>query len=171
MTDGYGFNDYSDAGEPDPTTGPKWFRDYMDKVSEQLKDIKAENDRLKTQQRQQAVAEQLRAQGYNPAGASLFTGEPEQLNTWLEAHGDALARLPESPNEGAQEEAPQAPSGPPQSTVPTALQEQMAAMAEAGTSGTAAPQGAEAELVNQLKNASPEEFARIMQANGSPFSW
>ncbi|MGK5530858.1 hypothetical protein [Streptomyces sp. URMC 129] len=157
----YGFNDYADGGQEQGqgSQEPKWFRDRMDKLAGEVSELRAENERLQAERRQSQVAETLRAKGYSPSGAKLFTGEPEKLDDWLTANGDALARLP------------QAPAGPPPSTVPADQQDQMRLISEAGATGVAPPQGAEAELVNRLANASPEEFAQIMQANGSPFSW
>lgn len=148
--------------------GPKWFRDYMDKVSGQLTDLKAENDRLKTAQRQTEVADTLKAKGYAPAGAALYSGEANGLDDWLKSHGAALAKLPAPQGEEIEE---QPPSGPPASTVSAEDQNQMARMQEAGTSGAANPQGTEAELVARLQSASKEEFANIMRAQGNAYDW
>lgn len=164
----FGYDDSGDmpgAEEQQSTQqGPKWFRDYMDKVSGQLSDLKAENDRLKADQVKDQLKDTLKAKGYDPAAAGLFTGTPDKLDDWLGTHGAALAKLP---GEG-QEQGEQAPAGPPASTVPAAGQEQMQRMAEAGTQGVSAPQGSEAELVARLRNASTEEeYNEIMRANGN----
>lgn len=174
---GYGYNDYSEdpsgTGEPQQPNeqGPKWFRDYMGKVSGQLSELKAENDRLKTAQRQSQVAETLKAKGYAPNAAALYQGEPEKLDDWLKDYGQALAKLPAAPEGGEEGAGEQPPAGPPASTVPAEGQAQMQTMQEAGTSGVAAPQGSEAELVSQFKNADPAEFAKIMRANGNQYDW
>jgi hypothetical protein len=168
---GYGFNDYEDnpqSAEPGPDQGPAWFRSYMDKVSGQLKELQAENAALRQEKTRGTVEDTLKAKGYNPSAATLYTGEPSGLDDWLSTHGDALAKLPTASGE---EPAEPAPSGPPPTTVPAERQDQMRLMQEAGTSGIAAPQGAEAELVNALRNASPEEFAKLMKANGSAHDW
>jgi hypothetical protein len=163
-------DDLSGAGEQQSVQqGPKWFRDYMDKVSEQLKAIQAENERLKAEKKQQAVAEALRAKGYAPQAASLFQGEPDKLDEWLTANGAALAKL--TPEGGEQPGEP-APQGPPPSTVPADGQEQMQRMQEQGTQGVAPPQGTDNELAQALKAApSYEDFAKLMQAHGNPYDW
>lgn len=163
--------DPSDLGEAQAQQqGPKWFRDGLDKLSNQVNELKAENDRLKAAQVKNQVADALKAKGYAPAGASLYSGEPDKLDDWLGTHGAALAKLPTAPEGGEEDEQP--PAGPPASTVPADGQEQMQLMAEAGTSGAAAPQGTEAELVAQINGAnSEEEFNKLMQANGSRYNW
>jgi hypothetical protein len=167
--DGFEPDDMSGAGEPQSNgqQGPKWFRDYMDKVSGQLSELKAENDRLKQQQTRSELENTLKAKGYAPQAAGLFSGDPAKLDEWLTANGDALAKLPAAPGE----ESGQAPSGPPPTTVPADGQEQLRRMQEQGTSGVAAPQGSDAELAAALKAASPEAFAQLMQSNGSQFDW
>jgi hypothetical protein len=170
----FGFEDpdgMSGAGEQQSVQqGPKWFREYMDKVSGQLGELKAENDRLKTEKKQQAVADTLKAKGYSPAAASLFQGDPDQLDTWLSTNGAALAKLPSAEGDGQGEQQTQ--QGPPTSTVPAEGQAEMQRMQEQGTSGAAAPQGTDNELAAALNAAlSYEDFAKLMQANGSPYDW
>lgn len=162
-------DDMSDPGEAQgqQPQGPKWFREGLDKLSSQVRELQEENNRLKRQQRQQTVADTLKAKGYNPAAAGLFTGEPEKLDEWLTANGGALAKLPE----GQPQEQQQAPQGPPPTTVPADGQEQMQRMQEQGTQGVAAPQGTDAEVAAALKAADPAAFAKMMEANGSPFNW
>lgn len=171
---GFGYEDPDDmsgAGEQQSAQqGPKWFRDYMDKVSGQLKDLQAENDRLKQVQQRSELEKTFTAKGYAPAAAGLFSGDPAKLDEWLSANGAALAKLPAAPGEDGPGE--QAPPGPPASTVPADGQEQLQRMQEAGTSGTAAPQGTDAEIAAAIKAAStPEDFAKLMQSYGSPFDW
>ncbi|MFF4019996.1 hypothetical protein [Streptomyces sp. NPDC001843] len=150
--------------------GPKWFREYMDKVSGQLKAIQAENEALKAEKKQQAVADALKAKGYAPQAAGLFSGDPAQLDEWLTANGGALAKLPAAPGEG--EPGEQAPSGPPASTVPADGQEQMQRMQEQGTQGVAPPAGTDNEIAAALKAAGDyEAFAKLMQSHGSPYDW
>lgn len=163
-------DDMSGAGEQQAMEqGPKWFRDYMDRVSGQLKAIQAENDALKAEKKQQAVSEALKAKGYAPAAASLFTGEPEKLDEWLTANGGALARL--AP-EGERQPGEQTQQGPPPTTVPADGQEQMQRMQDQGTQGVAPPQGTDNELAAALKAAgSYEDFAKLMQSQGNPYDW
>ena len=163
-------DDMSGAGEPQASgqQGPKWFRDYMDKVSGQLKAIQAENEALKAEKKTQAVSDALKAKGYAPAAATLFQGEPDKLDEWLTANGGALARLPEGQQQGEE----QTQQGPPASTVPADGQEQMRLMQEQGTQGVAPPQGTDNEIAAALKAAgSLEDFAKLMQSHGNPFDW
>lgn len=159
----------SDLGETGASPqGPKWFREGLDKLSSQVQELKAENDRLKAQQVRADVENTLKAKGYAPAAASLYTGAPDKLDDWLTVNGGALAKLaPEG-----QEQGEVTPQGPPASTVPATDQAQMQRMQEAGTQGVLPPQGSEAELVQALKNAAtPAEFDQIMRANGSQHNW
>lgn len=170
----YSFGDFSDdtsdLGETNDQQpqGPKWFREGLAKLSGQVNELKAENDRLKSEQKTKAVAEKLRAQGYAPQAAGLYTGEPERLDEWLTANGGALARLPQEQQQG--EEVAQ--QGPPASTVPADGQEQMRLMQEQGTQGVAPPAGTENELAAALKAAqTPADFAKIMQSHGNQYDW
>jgi hypothetical protein len=167
----FDLDDMSGAGEPDSTgqQGPKWFRDYMDKVSGQLKAIQAENEALKAEKKQQAVGEALKAKGYNPAAAGLFTGEPDKLDEWLTANGAALAKL--TPEGQQPEGEQQTQQGPPATTVPADGQEQIQRMQEQGTQGVAAPQGTDAEMAAALKAADGEAFVKLMQSQGSQYNW
>lgn len=169
----YTFGDYdptddtSGLGESEQAQGPKWFREGLDKLSSQVKELRAENEALKAAKVEEQVAKTLKAKGYDPAAATLFKESPDKLDDWLGTYGAALAKLP---GEG-QEQGEQQPAGPPVSTVPADGQEQMQRMSEAGTQGVSAPQGSEAELVQRLKNASPEEFAQLMRAQGNTHDW
>lgn len=145
---------------------PKWFRDRMDKVSEQVNALVEENTRLKQEQARNQVADALRAKGYAPHAASLYTGTPEKLDDWLGTHGAALAKLPADGQE--QQGETQAPAGPPASTVPADGQEQMRRMQEQGTQGVAPPQGTDKELAAAIAACkTEEEFAQLMRANGN----
>jgi hypothetical protein len=167
---GFDPDEMSGAGEqPSTEQGPKWFRDYMDKVSGQLKDLKAENDRLQAEKKQQAVADALKAKGYAPQAAGLFTGEPDKLDEWLTANGAALAKLP---GDGQEQGEQQTPQGPPPSTVPADGQEQMRRMQEQGAQGVAPPAGTDNELAAALRAAqTPEQFAQLMQSQGNQYDW
>lgn len=171
---GFGYDDTDDTsglGETnDGQQGPKWFREGLSKLSGQVQELKAENDRLKAAQQRSELEKTFTAKGYAPQAAGLFSGDPAKLDEWLSTNGAALAKLPAVPGEEGPGE--QAPSGPPASTVPADGQDQLQRMQEAGTSGTAAPQGTDAEIAAAIKAASsPEDFAKLMQSYGSPFDW
>lgn len=163
-------DDLSGAGEQQSTQqGPKWFRDYMDKVSGQLGELKAENDRLKATQQRSQLEDALKAKGYAPQAAGLFQGAPDKLDEWLTANGGALAKLPA---EGEQQQGEQAPQGPPPTTVPADGQEQLQRMQEQGTQGVAPPQGSDKELAAAIAACQTEdEFAKLMQSHGSRHDW
>lgn len=166
-----GTDDTSGLGETGDQTaqGPKWFREGLSKLSSQVNELKAENDRLKAAQQRSELENTLKAKGYAPAAAALFTGEPAKLDDWLTANGGALAKLPA---EGEQQQGEQAPSGPPASTVPADGQEQMQRMQEQGTQGVALPQGSDKELAAAIAACeTPDQFAQLMQSKGSRFDW
>lgn len=171
----YTFGDYdpsdemSGLGESESQPqGPKWFREGLDKLSSQVKELRAENEALKRSQVEEQVAKTLKAKGYDPAAAALFKESPEKLDDWLGAYGAALAKLPGEGQEQDQEQ----PAGPPASTVPADGQEQMQRMAEAGASGVAPPQGTDKEIAAALAAAnSREDFEKIMRSHGSQFTF
>ncbi|OEJ24291.1 hypothetical protein AS594_07110 [Streptomyces agglomeratus] len=167
----FGFDptdDQSDLGETnDQQQGPKWFRDGLAKLSGQVKALEDENSRLKAAQVKNQVADALKAKGYAPSAATLYTGEPDKLDDWLTAHGGALAKLPAD----GQEQGEEQPPGTPVSTVPADGQDALQRMQEAGTQGVAPPQGTDKELAAALKAANPEQFAALMRANGSQHDW
>lgn len=167
---GNDFEDTSDQGETgQQPQGPKWFREGLAKLSGQVNELKAENDRLKAEQKTKAVADTLKAKGYAPQAAGLFTGEPEKLDEWLTANGGALAKLPQGEQQQGEEQTHQ---GPPASTVPADGQEQMQRMQEQGTQGVAPPQGSEKELAAAIAACQTEEdFAQLMKSHGSPYDW
>jgi ABC-type transporter Mla subunit MlaD len=168
---GFEADDMSGLGEAtdqQSQQGPKWFREGLAKLSSQVNELKAENDRLKAQQKQQAVADALKAKGYAPQAAGLFQGEPEKLDEWLSANGAALAKLP---GDGQEQGEQQTHQGPPPTTVPADGQEQLRLMQEQGTQGVAPPQGTDNEIAAALKAADPENFVKLMQSQGSPFDW
>lgn len=171
---GYDPSDDDSSGLGETNTqqaqGPKWFREGLEKLSGQVNELKAENDRLKAAQARTDVENALKAKGYAPQAAGLFAGTPDKLDDWLTANGGALAKLPAAPGEEGLGE--QAPSGPPTSTVPASGQEQMQRMAELGTQGVAPPQGSDKELAAALAACqTEEEFNKLMQSHGSPYDW
>ena len=171
----YSFGDFetddtSDLGETgSQQQGPKWFREGLAKLSGQVNELKAENDRLKAAQTRGELETALKAKGYTPQAAGLFTGTPDKLDEWLTANGGALARLPQ---EGQQQGEEVTQQGPPASTVPADGQEQMQRMQEQGTQGVAPPQGSEKELAAAIAACqTEEEFAKLMQSQGNRHDW
>lgn len=161
-----GLNEQAPAGAE-----PKWFRDYMDKARQQNAAMREELDKLRAESRRTKVAQEFAAKGYDPAVAALYGGEPDKVDEWLGTHGALLAKRPEGA-ESAQEGVEQAPAGPPASSVPPEVQAQMRQMSAAGTAGTAAPKGSEAELTAAIQAiSSPEALAEFMRTQGSRFEF
>jgi hypothetical protein len=158
-------DDMSDLSEAESRPkGPQWFRDGLAELSGQVKELRAENAALKATQVKNQVADTLKAKGYAPNAAELFTGAPDKLDDWLGTYGAALAKLPGD----GQEQGEQAPPGPPASVVPADGQAQMQRMAEAGTQGVAPPQGSDKELAAAIAACqTEEEFEALMRASGS----
>lgn len=168
----FGFDpadEQSDLGEAQqPQQGPKWFREGLEKLSGQVNELKAENDRLKAAQVRDQVADALKAKGYAPTAAGLYTGAPDKLDDWLTAHGGALAKLPA---EGQEQQTEETQQGPPATVVPADGQAALQRMQEAGQQGVAPPQGSDKELAASLASATPEQFAEIMRSHGNQHDW
>lgn len=162
----YGFGEEIEGTEPQgQEPDPKGFRRWMGEVSETLKELRAENDRLKAEQAKSAVRTTLTAQGYAPQVADLYTGSPDKLNDWLGTYGAAFAKA------GTAEGEPQgAPQGPPASTVSSESQAQQAAFAAAGQGAAGAAASSEDQLIARLKAASSlEELEAIEREQGSRY--
>lgn len=160
----FGFGEDEEQGEPQGQTSqaPKWFRERMDEVSETLKGLKAENERLKESQRQGQVAEALKAKGYAPQAAGLYAGAPDKLDDWLGTVGAALAKT-----DGGAIEAGQGVQGTPQTVVSPESQAAMQQMAAAGVDG-AAPLSGDDQLTARINSANTEEeFNAIMRDAGN----
>jgi len=170
----YGFGYDQSGEEPDLSEtqsqqqGPKWFREGLDKLSNQVKELTAKNEALEAAQVRNQVADALKAKGYASSAAELYTGAPDKLDEWLGTHGAALAKTSAEGQEQGEEQAQQ---GIPVTVVPADGQEAMQRMQEAGTQGVAPPQGTDRELAAALKAANPEQFAELMRANGSQHDW
>lgn len=166
---GYNEGELNEPTQPESDNSTiKALRARAEADSKALEELREQVQTLQKETHQVKVADALKAKGYAPTAAGLYTGTPDKLDDWLGTHGAALAKVSV---EGQGQDGEQTPTGPPASTVPADGQEQMRLMQEAGTSGAAAPQGSEAELVNRLKQAGPDEYAQIMAANGSRFDW
>jgi hypothetical protein len=165
----YGFGE-DDIEQSEPldqaSQGPKWYREGMEKISGQLRELKAENDRLKETQRQTQIAEALSAKGYAPQAAGLYTGTPDKLDDWLGANGAALAKT----GGEAAIEAGQGTQGVPQTVVSPESQAAMQQMASAGQDGAASALSGDDQLAARLAAAQNEdEWNAIMRENGSKF--
>lgn len=160
----YGFGEEIEQGEPEAqeAQGPKWFRDYMGKVSGQLGELKAENDRLKAAQQKQEVEKTLAAKGYAPQAAGLYTGTPDKLDDWLSANGAALAKT-----DGAAVEQGQGVPGTPQTVVSPESQAAQAAFSAAG-SGAASGLSGDDQLAARMNAAqNMEELDAILREAGN----
>lgn len=171
----YGFG-YEDpeftpaAAEQSGDKAPKWYRERMDKVSEQLNQLVEENNRLKAAQQRSEVESALTKAGYAPQAAGLYQGDPAGLTDWLTANGAALAKLPGAPEGAGETEQGQAPQGPPQSVVSPEDQAALTRMQGMGAEGAAPPLGSEEQLVARLNAATTlEEYDAIMREAGNRF--
>lgn len=167
VSDMYGFG--ADEGiEPQGQgeQGPKWFREHMDKVSEDIKALRAENEALRAEKAKAEVTKTLTAQGYAPQVADLYTGKPEGLTDWLSANGAALAKA--APAAEGEEQA--APQGTPQTVVSPESQAAAAAFAAAGTDGASPALAGDDALAARLAAAKDQdEFNTILRENGSRY--
>jgi hypothetical protein len=160
----YGFGE-----EVEPTEqgqgeqGPKWFREQMAKVSGDIKALRDENAALRAEKARQEVEKKLTAQGYAPQAAGLYTGTPEELDSWLAANGGALAKT----GGEAAGEAGQGVQGTPQSVVPAESQQALAAFSAAGTDGAPALSGEDALVARMDSFNNPEEFKKFMREQGN----
>jgi hypothetical protein len=147
---------------------PKWYRDRMDKVSDQMKSMAEELKALRAKDLTAELAKKFEAAGVNPSASALYQGDPAGVDDWLKANGGLLAKLPAA--EGQQEAEQQAPQGPPATVVSPEGQAQMAVMQEAGANGTAAPQGSDQEQAAAIAALNSEEdYAAYMRAQGNRF--
>lgn len=164
----YGFGEEIEQGEqaPDGAVAPKFYRDWMDKISGQLGELKAENDRLRAEQAKAAVKDTLTAQGYAPGVADLYTGKPEGLHDWLSANGALFAKATNADGE-QQGETPQ---GSPQTVVSAESQAQLANFASAGQGAAGAAASSEDQLIARLNAAtSLQELEAIEREHGSRY--
>lgn len=163
---GFGYYGTPDGeGAPNvPESGgsaPKWFREKMEADSKAMKEMRDELNALRQQAKQAEVAKVFQAQGYNPAAAALYQGEPDKAEEWLAANGSMLARA----DGGAPKET--VPAGAPATALTPESQAGMAAMNAAGTDGTAQTlTGDDAIAAALAATTSPEEFQQVARAHG-----
>lgn len=170
---GFGYDEtdgQSDLGEAatDPQ-GPKWFREGLAKLSGQVNELKAENDRLKQAQTQSQIAESLKAKGYAPQAAGLYAGEPAGLDDWLKTNAGALAKLPAGEGGAFGSEEGQAPTGPPATVVTPESQAALAAMQGMGTGGVAPSLGSDREVAARIDAMDEAQFDDFMRSQGNRF--
>lgn len=162
----YGFGeDDIEQGEPQgqEPQGPKWFRERMDKVSEQLKVLQERNAQLEQTQRQSQIAEALTAKGFSPQAAGLYTGTPDKLDDWLGANGAALAKA-----DGSAVDTGQSVENT-QTVVSPESQASQAAFAAAGQDGAAAV-ASDDQLAARIGAAkTQEEYEAILRESGSKY--
>jgi hypothetical protein len=135
----------------------------MEADAKAMKEMRDELNALRQEAKTAQVAKVFQAQGFNPAAASLYTGEPDKVEEWLTANGSMLART-----EGQQQPTKeQVPAGAPASSIPPASQQGMAAMNAAGTDGSAQQlTGDDAIAAALAATTTPEEFQQVARAHG-----
>lgn len=162
----YGFGeDEGEQIEPQgqEPQGPKWFRERMDKVSEQLKVLQERNAQLEQTQRQSQIAEALTAKGFSPQAAGLYTGTPDKLDDWLGTVGAALAKT-----DGSAVESGQSVENT-QTVVTPESQAAQATFAAAGQDGAAAL-ASDDQLAARIRTATnQEDLDAIMREAGSKY--
>lgn len=161
---GFGVDDELNEPQDQGAKEPKWFRDRMDKVSDQMKALQKRNEDLEAAQRQTQVKEALAAQGYAPTAAQLFTGKPEELTDWLGTYGAALAKT-----DGSAVEQGQGAQGTPATVVSPESQAAMQQMAAAGQDGAAALAGDEQLAARLLAAKDDTELNAILKGEGSKY--
>lgn len=142
-------------------------REHLKKVEDQNAELRDQVAKLVAHQRQNQVADDLQAKGYDRGVAALYGGEPDKLDEWLTSVGPLLAKQPSVTTGQGNGQQGQVPA----STVPAEGQAAMQQFQQAGM-GAAAPGGSEAEQVAQMNQAqSGEELMRFLQSQGNPYHW
>lgn len=165
VSDMYGFGEEQGIEPQTQEPDPRGFRKWMGEVSETLKELRAENERLRTEQAKSAVRDAATAQGYAPQVADLYTGKPEGFSEWLSANGALFVK---SGTAAEGEQQAQTQQGPPATTVSPESQAAAAAFAAAGQGGSANGLSAEQQLEARLNQAqTKQEFDAIMRETGN----
>lgn len=165
------FGDGNDPGlnEPAPANAePKWYRERMDKVSEQMTSMAAELKALRAKDQRNEMAAQFEAAGIDPGAVTLYQGEPDKVGDWLTANAAFLAKKGE-PGDGG---PPQGGGQPPQTIVTPEGQAALAAMQAAGQSGVVSTQGSDAEQAAAIAAAAAQgedAFNAFMRGQGNPY--
>jgi hypothetical protein len=145
--------------------GPKWFRDYMETASKQIKLLEQQLAEANETKRQASLTQIFEDKGYAASAAALYTGDPAQVDEWLSAHGAALARKDQVPPAAPPVPGEMPPAG---SAIPPAAQADLQKMQSMGSQTAAAPgSSGDDELAAALRaTSSPEEFAQVAAAHG-----
>lgn len=140
---------------------PGWYRQAMDKMGEQQRELRAQIEALTAENNRNKVADVLESKGFARSAAALYSGGPDKVDEWLTQHGASLARA-----EGTPAAPPVQQSGPPQSTVPAEGQQAMQQMADAGAGGVVSMSSDDDIAAALRASGSPEDFEKIAQAYG-----
>lgn len=146
---------------------PKWFRDYMAQAQQQNKALMDQVQALTAEKRQTELADSFEAKGYHRSVASLYSGDPDKVDEWLGAHGNALARV-----SGQQDQRPPGDTGPAGAAqapaVPPSVQADLQRMQQMGPAGANAPGGSsDDDLAAALAaTTNPDEFLQVAKAHG-----
>lgn len=173
----YTFGDMSYSGSQPPQQqepqeqSPKWFRDYMAQAKAQNDALMAQVESLTAEKRQNELAEAFEAKGFTRAAAALYQGEPDRVDEWLTAHGDALAKSVGQPQQG-QRPPGEMPPVQQQSGLSPAAQADLQKMQQQGQNYAVAPQsGSDDDLAAALRATNdPDEFFQVAQAHGWQYS-
>lgn len=143
-------------------------RDHLKRVEEQNENLRKQVEALVAQQRQNAVADELQAKGYDRGVASLYGGDPAKLDEWLNSNGQYLAKA--STDTSGQGQA-QGQGGAAASTVPAEGQAALQQLQGMGTQA-GAPAGSDAEQISQMRNAqTPEQLMQYLNSQGNPYGY
>lgn len=158
--------DPSALGAPQGAQSGNPLRDHLKKVEEQLKAVMEQNAELAAERRQNRIADELQAKGYDRGVATLYGGDPAKLDEWLNSNGQYLAKMPTDTSGAGQA---QGQGGAAASTVPAEGQAALQQLQGMGGQA-AAPQGSDAEQISQMRNAqTPEALMQFLQSQGNPY--
>lgn len=152
---------------------PKWFRDYMAQAKQQNDTLAAQLQQLTAEKRQSELASAFEAKGFYRSAAALYQGEPDKVDEWLSAHGDALAKRDGTAPQPIRPPGEMPPAAQPSApVVPPSLQADMQKMQQQGLpTATAAQSGSDDDLAAALRATNnPEEFQQVAAAHGWQYS-
>lgn len=159
---------HSGMGEGQEPQAPKWFREYMTQAKQANDSLRAQVESLTAEKRATEIGNAFEAKGYARGAAALYQGEPDKVDEWLSAHGDALARVgQQSQDQRPPGEMP--PAQPGASVVPSSVQADLQKMQQMGQqNGIATPQAnSDDDLAAALRaTTNPDEFFQVAKAHG-----
>lgn len=158
-----GFGDGQQGSEPQASQEPKWFRDRMEALAQQNRELADKVKSLTAEQDRAALSAQFEAAGVSPAAAALYQGDPSKVGEWLEANKALLA-----PAQAQQQQTGDAGQQAAGSAVPPPQQAAMQQMQNAGAgAGVVAPMGGDDELAAALRaTTDADALVQIMQSKG-----